>query len=474
MSLFESLVAYATAEWTPSSIPATPTYSSIDATHLSGLEATISSVFKAVATETNYYSLISISQAFRGARASLDIVSAQEVLATATESSVLAQATQAIFINTLNLKALADDENLYGYHLSRPANIIYLTIFSIIFFYIVGMLSISRYHWYNICFFSGFGLEFAGFVGRVLSFQDNTNMNFYLLQYVTLTIAPAFIMGGIYFLFAQLVVIHGRKYSVLKPMWYSYFFIASDVLSLLIQAAGGGQASIASKQHRSTKVGRDIMIVGIVFQVVAMTIFLGFWFEFLNRIFFKHARENPEDPKFIKPSFKNFFRFLFNSKSIRRNRVEVLESHYNQKFKAIREKPIFYYAPLAVSIAVVVIYIRCVYRVVELAQGWNGYLIGHEIYLMVLDALMIAIAGLIFIPFHPVHILGRKNVVKLATIKKNKDEEEETEEEEANLVQEDKEQQYYSETGNIHSSQEKVSDTGIESYQHAKSDSDSR
>lgn len=78
--------------------------------------------------------------------------------------------------------------------------------------------------------------------------------------------------------------------------------------------------------------------------------------------------------------------------------------------------------PFAMTAAVVVVYIRCVYRVVELAEGYGGYLYSHEPYLMVLDACMIAIAGIIFVPFHPYWVFGKENVVKLATIKKNQDE----------------------------------------------------
>ncbi|KAK6464047.1 putative transporter or flippase transmembrane protein [Scheffersomyces coipomensis] len=477
MSGFASVLAKATQPWTPSSIPTSTVLSSIDPTHLSNIEATISSCYEQIQTQTNYISLASISQAYRGAQASLAIIQAQDVIATATNSQELSLATQTIFNNTINLQALALDENLYGFYLKRAPNLIYLVIFSICFFYTLAMLYKSRYHWYNICFIAGLGLEFAGFLGRVLSFNNTTDMNIFLLQYVSLTIAPAFLMGGIYFLFAQMVVIHGRKYSVLKPMWYSYLFIASDVLSLLVQAAGGGQASIASQRHQNTKPGRDTMIAGIVFQVVAMTIFLGFWFEFLNRIYFLKARQNPDDDSFtVKPSFGNFLKFLFNAKSVQDYRNNVLDGYYNKKFSAIRQRKLFYYAPLAITTSVVVIYIRCVYRVVELSEGWKGYLISHEVYLMVLDALMIAITGLIFIPFHPVHVLGVNNVVKLATIKKNKDEDDEDEEKQAineedgGAYEEEEEEEGNSHELTKHELDEQKNDD-LDVYHHTKSDS---
>ncbi|RLV95647.1 Sphingoid long-chain base transporter RSB1 [Spathaspora sp. JA1] len=426
--------------WSPSTIPTSTTLSSINPTNAPALVESFSSALERAFTETDYFNLLSLSQVARGAQASMTVISAEQVLATATNTAVQASASEAIFEATVNLKALEFEKNLFNLVLNRPANIIYLIVYFVIFIYIALMLIKSRYWWYNVTFFCGYGLEFIGFLGRVLAFSDDTNMQFYLMQIICLTIAPAFIMAGIYFLFAQLVVIHGRQYSVLKPMWYSYFFIATDVLSLLIQAGGGASASVASSHHEDTTPGTNTMIAGIVVQVSAMTVFLVFWFEFLNRIYFKNGKVADDSEKsnspYSKRSFANAFRFLFNVKAVREYRHEHLEKNYNPKFASIRQRKLFDWMPLAMTVAVVVIYIRCVYRVVELAQGFHGFLIEHEVFLMVLDALMIAIAGLIFIPFHPVWIFGKENIVKLATIKKNQDEHKKEDEESFEIVAE--------------------------------------
>ena len=410
------------SSWTPTSVPTKTTLSSIAVTHAPELYETMISVYSRVVTERDWVNLRSLSQVFRGAQASLTIISAEQVLATATDSEVMAQATEDIFYATLNLKNLAFLKNLYKYYLSRPANIIYLVIYFLLFAYFAAMSIKSRYWWYNVTFVCGYGLEFIGFLGRVLAFTDDTRMQFYLMQIVCLTIAPAFIMAGVYFLFGQLVVIHGREYSRLKPLWYSYFFIATDVISLLIQAGGGGAASVASNNHTDTRPGTNTMIAGIVTQVFAMTVFLVFWFEFLARIYFKNSRVEPTDSPLARRSIGNYFKFLFNVKSVREYRHNHLEKFYNKKYALIRQRKLFDYMPLAMTAAVVVVYIRCVYRVVELAEGYGGYLYSHEPYLMVLDACMIAIAGIIFVPFHPYWVFGKENVVKLATIKKNQDE----------------------------------------------------
>lgn len=417
--------------WSPSTIPTSTTLRSVAATKSSGLMETLTSATARIHTATARPELISLSRNIRGAEASLSILQAEGEMATATDNSVKSMATQAIFNATLNLKDLEWEQNVYSMRsLSRPANIIYLAIFIITFLYFTLMIWKSRFHWFNVAFFCGIGLEFAGFIGRVMSFSDMTDMNFYILQLVCLTIAPAFIMGGIYYLFAQLVVVYGREYSILRPMWYSYIFITCDVLSLIIQAGGGGAASYASNNFEDARPGSYVMIAGIAFQVFAMSFFLLFWFHFIFQTFFKYTPSKNEtsddeskyDPAWKNASVGNFFKMLFNTKSAYAHRTTYLEPYYNPQFAKIRTRKLFYWFPLAMTIAVVAVYIRCIYRVVELAQGFSGYLITHEVYIMVLDALMIAITAIVFVPFHPVLVFGAKNRIRLSAIKKNLDE----------------------------------------------------
>lgn len=133
--------------------------------------------------------------------------------------------------------------DLYGFELSRPGNVIFLVVFFCVAVFNIFMAFRSKQVWYSVCFICGFGLEAIGYVGRVLGFINSSSMGYYIIQSFCLTIAPAFLMAGIYFLFAQTVAIHGRQYSLLRPMWYSYFFIGTDVLSILVQGGGGGLAA---------------------------------------------------------------------------------------------------------------------------------------------------------------------------------------------------------------------------------------
>lgn len=415
-----------TIEWSPTSgyptaTQTVKTLSSINPTVIPALSKSIVNAVSSLATDTFHPDMILLSRVIRGAKASITALEAQKIIATATDSSVVAQATDALFKATYNLDRLAMEKNLYGYLMNKGVNIFYLVMFGLILFFNIGMLWKSRYHWYNVTFICGFILEFLGFLGRVLSTTDYDNINYYLLQYAPLTIAPAFIMGGIYFIFAQNVIMYGREYTVLKPMWYTYFFVASDVLCLIIQGVGGGMASGAAKNKENTAPGTWTMFVGVLAQVIAMSVFLIFWFNFLYRLYFRHAKDVEGEWKEKKRTPWNFFRFLFNSKSTLTYKRTQLEQFYNEKYATIRQRKLVPYFPLAITIAVVAIYIRCIYRVIELKQGFTGYLITHEVYIMVLDAMFVLIAGLVFIPFHPVFVFGSENVFNVKTVRNSKE-----------------------------------------------------
>ena len=390
--------------------------------------------FSSYGTKINNEQYVSASRAIRGAQASLSIISAEHVLATATADNIKAQATELIWNLTQNLDDLWWDENVYDIRrLTRPGNIIFLVVFAISFLWYIVILAKSRYWWFNVAFFCGAALEFLGFLGRVLSFNDMTYFPYYLLQLIVLTIAPAFIMGGIYFLLGQLVIIHGRQFSVLKPLWYAYIFIACDITSLVIQAIGGGIASVRAENYENADPGTYTMIAGIAFQVFSMSIYIIFWTIFLWKIYFPKTDKYPSqlaseksdlvDPQqVLKPSVKNFFKLLINSKKTAEYKRNILEPYYNPKYADIRLRKMYDYFPLAVSLAIIAVFVRCIYRVVELAQGFSGYLITHEVYIMCLDALMLFIALYMFIPFHPHIVFGASNIIRLGDIKGNTDE----------------------------------------------------
>lgn len=417
----------AMSAWSAGTFPlptTTTTLTSIDSTHSAGLMSTLVSAASALPTATVTDEFVSYSQMVRGAKASLAVISAEEVLQTATATDVQSQATDIIYDNTLNLIDLWWEQNVYEYRINVPPNIVWLAVFGLLSLYLIAMTVVARYEWFNIAFVCGYLLELIGYIFKALSFDDMTNDDFYLGQFVCLTIAPAFIMAGIYFLYAQTLVIHGRQYSFLKPLWYSYIFISWDVTSLVIQAIGGGIASSANDTDTSD-IGVNILIAGVCIQIAGMTVFLVLLISSLNLLYFKNTKLIQSNSPLNKWSIWNFIKFLVNTKSADRFKRTELDRYYNQApiFMSIRQKSkLLPYFPFAILVSVIFVYVRCVFRVVELCQGWHGYLMVHEIYTLLLDSFPVAVCGLIYVPFHPVWVFGRKNIISSKAIRKNIDE----------------------------------------------------
>lgn len=244
----------------------------------------------------------------------------------------------------------------YGYKPTFSAGIVFCVLFGITF--MVHLVRCFQYRrWTSICLFIGSIVECIGWAGRTWSSKCPYNKTAFLIQISTLVIAPIFFAAAIYLVLARLIVRRGPKYSLLKPRTYLWVFCTADFISLLIQAAGGGMASAASNQNKSAKPGTNVIVTGIVFQLVSMTIFSACFAVFLWRSRGLHTPKNEQ---------------------------LVIGS---------------------TLLALVVVYIRSFYRTIELFQGWQGYLITHERYFVALDAAMMIIAAIALAVLDPATLL---------------------------------------------------------------------
>lgn len=200
--------------------------------------------------------------------------------------------------------------------------------------------------------------ELIGWASRTWAAKCPYNRDAFLSQIVTLIIAPVFFSAALYVLLGKLISDMGRASSILSPKWYAIVFCTCDVVSLIIQAAGGAMASMADTDEEQDR-GTHIMEGGIVFQLATMTLFGVLMGDFARRIMSR--RTGLRDS--VTPSLKLIL--------------------------------------VAMLVSFVMIYIRSIYRTIELAQGWRGYLITHEAYFIALDAATMVIAVAVFIPIDP-------------------------------------------------------------------------
>lgn len=116
-------------------------------------------------------------------------------------------------------------------------------------------------------------------------------------------------------------------------------------------------SAAANKVHGNTAPGTHIMVAGIVFQLFSITLFVLCAADFIRR-------------------------------TMRRRLLPQLTGSV---------------IPLLAGmvLSVLCIYVRSIYRTVELLQGWKGFLITHEKYFVALDGAMMVVAVAVFNVLHP-------------------------------------------------------------------------
>ena len=149
------------------------------------------------------------------------------------------------------------------------------------------------------------------------------------VKYVLTHKAPTFFTAGIYVLLGYFIKALGRDSSILSPNLYLWIFCTCDIISLVVQAIGGGLASVeADKINGNTDPGTYTMVAGIVFQLFSITIFVICAADFVRRTL---------------------------SRGLLRRVTGSIA-------------PLF----AAMIFSVLCIYARSIYRTIELAQGWDG------------------------------------------------------------------------------------------------------
>ncbi|KAB8220790.1 RTA1 like protein-domain-containing protein [Aspergillus novoparasiticus] len=248
--------------------------------------------------------------------------------------------------------------NLYGYQPSLAAGVFFSILFSILMILHV-VHCIRRKTWWCMVFAIGCLVEVLGWAARTWSAKCPYTKSAFLMQLATLVIGQNncdMLRTGIYLLLGYIIRIFGRKSSYFRSDCYFWFFTVCDLISLAVQAVGGALASAALSAHRDMSNGTHIMIAGIAFQMASTIAFATCMVDCVLRTIYPRQGTIPKG-------------------------VSCLFA--------------------AMVLSVLCICTRSIYRLAELSQGWTGYLITHEKYFIILDAVMMAIAVGVFVIFHP-------------------------------------------------------------------------
>ena len=190
-----------------------------------------------------------------------------------------------------------------------------------------------------------------GYGGRLLLHNDPFSKWGFKINVILLTIAPAFLSAGLYIMLKRLVLLFGPQYSRISPNGYAYIFVAADVVSIILQGAGGAISAIATEKTFLDQ-GVDIMIAGLVSQVFTLTIFAGLCVDFARQVL-KHRGSLPPARQALMSTWK--FKFVTG----------------------------------AMVFAFLCIQTRCAYRVAELSQGWGSELMREEGDFIIMDSMLV-------------------------------------------------------------------------------------
>ncbi|PKY01025.1 RTA1-domain-containing protein [Aspergillus campestris IBT 28561] len=263
----------------------------------------------------------------------------------------------------------------YGYYPNYGGNIFFAAFFG---FCGLAQLGINIYFqaWtLAIALVGGSVLEMAGYIGRVLMHDNPWHSGAFKLQIVTLILGPTFVAAAVYLTLKHIMLALGPQHARLRPQLFTWVFIGCDIGSLVLQAAGGGVAAGAGNtDQRLLKIGDDIIIAGIAFQVATMGVCGVLGVEFFLRVW----------------------------------RSKSEEGGYKVRWMGL--------VIAAEVFAYFTVLIRCIYRLPEMAGGWGNPLMQKENEFLVLDGMMIALAVGSLTLVHPGFFLatlrkGKKSMI---------------------------------------------------------------
>ncbi|CAM1506375.1 Fc.00g060160.m01.CDS01 [Cosmosporella sp. VM-42] len=261
---------------------------------------------------------------------------------------------------------MAKDEDVWMYHPSFALAVIGAVVYGLIFIAISYLTLIKYRAKYFIVVVVGAAVEAAGYILRVYSAKNKSQLAPFVMTLTFVVLAPIFIAAGNYVLISRLIlaVLPPSNHRLLKipGRKLTRIFVAFDIIAFLIQGNGSGIQSSNNWTGKTELIGRYVMIGGLAFQLIAFGLFL----------------------------------CVFRKFHVLANRMAVEGAPEGWR-KVVR----------AVYISSGLIMVRCIYRVCEYAEGTAGYAFSTEWLFWVFESLPMVGAIAIFCIYHPSRYLGR-------------------------------------------------------------------
>ncbi|KAI6373023.1 hypothetical protein MCOR25_003554 [Pyricularia grisea] len=253
--------------------------------------------------------------------------------------------------------------SLYHYDPSIPGAIVVAVIFLLTTVFHFWQLIKTRC-WFMIPLAVGGILEVIGYAGRAKSGDESPNWTLgpYIIQAILLLVAPALFAATIYMALGRVIQrVDGESRSFVPFRWLTKIFVTGDVLSFFLQAGGGGYQAVGTLEALEN--GSNVIIAGLFVQLFCFGCFIVVSIAFHMAIKKQPTRQSSSDIP------------------------------WQKHLKAL-------------YVGSALIMVRSIFRVVEYLQGFSGYLLSHEPYLYVFDALLMICVMIWFNWIHPGEILS--------------------------------------------------------------------
>ncbi|PPQ82458.1 hypothetical protein CVT25_007255 [Psilocybe cyanescens] len=275
-------------------------------------------------------------------------------------------------------------DNPYGYVPSRATAIIFILLFATST--LLHAFQASRYRMWWLLWTACFcGItEIVGWSGRLWSSYNPFLDSPFQMQITCTIIAPTFLLAANFVILGRIIRTLGPDYSRITPKRYTILFCTSDVVTLVIQAIGGGMAASANT-NAGSNTGSHVMLVGIILQLLIIIVYSICGAEF----YYRYIKRRP-----------------FEGRTQTYGNLPVGGTHDG------RLTPNIKLMSYTLFFSAIFFFIRSIYRVAELADGWNGRIIQTQVYFNVLDGAMIILAIYSLNIFHPGRLLPPSAIVE--------------------------------------------------------------
>lgn len=202
--------------------------------------------------------------------------------------------------------------------------------------------------------FSQTVVQVVGYAARIGSHHDRFSIPAFSIQAIFILVAPALYAASIYMILARLILaIDSAHLSIVPVRWMTRVFVAFDIISFTLQGGGGGIQAAGTLEM--FELGEKIIIAGLFVQIVVFSFFVVTAASF-------HKRRLGAGPAASSVPWRRHLAVLY--------------------------------------VVSAIILVRSIFRVVEYLQGNSGYLISHEIFLYIFDAVLMAVVMAIFLVWY--------------------------------------------------------------------------